>query len=254
MSYPVRCSQLINRALQRGNWEGATLGSTPFITMQEMVESANASIAAWWDIILGQTGSAQLCRAQNPFQIQTQLAPITLPSGLVLPVGVYPLPADFYRSVSLDVNIPSVNQYPISGIPYNEEQRNIFMAIPFLGWGYPGTPICYMIQNPNIALRPIPNGSYMLQLNYYPVAPQMAGPDSSLESYSGWEEWVVLDVAVKVALKHGNYELFPSLEGRKTQEEKRIRGAVPNIDSGSPERMHVTNPVQWSDDSTNFGW
>jgi hypothetical protein len=230
------------------------LGSQPSLTMQEMVESANASIAAWWDVILGQTGSAQLCRAQNPFQITTQLAPITLPSGQILPVGVYPLPADFYRSVSLDINIPSVSQYPLSGIPYNEEQRNIFMAIPFLGWGYPGTPICYMIQNPNIALRPVPNGTYALQLNYYPVAPQMAGPDSSLESYSGWEEWIVLDMSVKIALKYGYFESVPSLESRKMAEERRIRAAVPSIDTGSPERMHVTNPVSWSDDSTNFGW
>ena len=254
MSYPVRGSQLITRALQRGNWEGAVLGSTPFITMQEMVESANTSIAAWWDIVLGQTGSAQLVRAQNPFQIQTQLAPITLPSGQVLPVGVYPLPGDFYRAVSLDINIPSVSQYPLSGIPYNEEQRNIFMALPFLGWGYPGTPICYMIQNPNIALRPIPNGAYALQLNYYPVAPQLAGPSSSLESFSSWEEWVVLDMAQKIALKGGYLESIPTLEGLKMSEERRIRTAVPNVDSGSPERMHVTNPVQWSDDSTNFGW
>lgn len=253
MSYPVRGGQLINRALQRGNWEGLVLGSQPALTMQEMVESANQSVAAWWDIVLGQTGSAQLCRAQNPFQIFTQLAPITLPSGIVLPVGVYPLPADFYRAVSLDVNIPSVSQYPLSGIPYNEEQRNIFMSIPFLGWGYPGTPICYMIQNPNLALRPVPNGSYALQLNYYPVAPQMAGPDSSLEGYSGWEEWIVLDMSVKIALKY-DATLIPLLEGRKMAEERRIRGAVPNIDMGSPERMHVTNPVSWSDDSTNFGW
>jgi hypothetical protein len=242
VSYPVKLGDLMSRSLQRANLEGANTGDAPFITDAELTNEINSSVAKWWDMLIGSTFAGQIARAQYQF-------------STVANQSTYALPGDFARQISLDAFIIQAPPYGAwTCTPYNEEQRNQFTLMPVLGWGVLGNPVYYQIQYPSLSLRPIPNGVFTMQLNYFPVAPRLMDREDQLDSIQGWEEYIVLDVAVKLLIKDGQTDLIPLLEGRRQEEISRITAAAKNLDQGQPERMHQTRPLEWEQDGFGIGY
>ena len=244
MSYPVKLADLMARSLQRANLEGANQGDAPFVTDAELTNEINSSIAKWWDMLIGSTFAGQIARAQYAF---TTSATGIVSNGVTLPLGVYPLPGDFARLISLDAYVSGIPNQAVSCIPYNEEQRNAWNLLPAGGLAAPFARIAYMIQYPNLCLKQNPSAGTAMQLNYFPVAPRLGDREDQLDSIQGWEEYVILDVAVKLLIKDGAPEIIGLLEGRRQEEAARIMAAAPALDQGSPERMHQTRPLEWEE-------
>lgn len=206
----------------------------------EVIDNINTSISPWYDMVLGSTFAGQFVRA--PWNITTSQG-----------VSVYANAPNFYRSISVDAYLTG-STIPVDCDPYQEEQRNIWAQLLFTGWVY-GQPIMYQIQGTNLSFRPFPQGNVQITVNYYPTPPVLMSGNDTLDSVAGWEEYVVLDAAIKCALKDGQLDIVQTLEGLKQEQEQRILAAAPNRDQGAPERHHVTRGLDWSDDDGSWmGW
>lgn len=206
--------------LQRANLEGAT----GFITTAELTDYINGSIAEWSDEVRGTTWGGTYSRSSYTF---------TTTNG----TASYPLPADFLSLLSVDVN--AGGSAVISAKPFQEEQRNVFRNFPvFFGWDF-STPVYYQRQGTNIVFLPTPLGSYSVTLNYVPTAPVLTDPDDSIDCINGWEEFIILDSAIKCLTKAGEIETIPTLERARERQRERIRAMASRGDQSAAEHVHV---------------
>lgn len=221
MAYPVTLGTLSERVLQRANLEGGS----PFIKPYELTDLINGSVAEWVDEVRGTTWNGSYTRSSYSFTSVGQQR-------------LYALPQDFLSLISVDISIAGGSPV-ITARAYQEEQRNAFLSFPLLGgWGL-NQPIWYQVQGPNISFIPTPQGPYTIILNYTPTAPVLAASDDSIDSVNGWEEFIVLDAAIKCLIKAGENETIPVLTQRLESQRQRIRSMAPRRDQQTAERVHV---------------
>lgn len=241
MAYPVSLAQLKARVLQRTNLEGA-VGSNKLITLEELTDDINQSISKWYDEVRGTTWNGAYYRAPFTFMTSNVIGSSTQnpPAN-----AIYALPADFLSATSVDCFIsPSM---VISATAFQEEQRNWYRFwTGAVGW-FLGTTIYYQIQGagsggtPYIVFLPPPQSIFQIQVNYVPVAPVLQDPENSIDSINGWEEFIVLDSAIKLLMKTGRQEEIPIFMQMMEQERQRIRKMAPRRDQYQAERVHEVN-------------
>lgn len=221
MATNVTLEQLMLRVRQRSNLEGATA----FITDAELIDNINQSIANWWDLVRLTTFQGQISRVQWPI--------VTVANQ-----SLYALAPNNSSVISVDANI-SGNSYAISAMPYQEEQRNMFKLLPFVGWSFGAVQsVWYQIQGTNINFLPTPTAGYNVTVNYVPTAPILSAPYDTLNSVNGWEEYVVLDAAMKCLIKTGNTEMLAALQPYLAREQTRIEQAAALQDMNASEGVH----------------
>jgi hypothetical protein len=228
--YQVDATTLINRVRQRSNTEGLSES----ITDVEILDHINQSFAKWYDLVRGQTWAGQYYRKSFPFQTTPAVFGTTFPIADPPPGQLYQLPSDF-------LNLISVTCFLNTGIPliaesFNEEERNKFRWWP-IGW-WASTPIFYQLWGNNISFIPAPQSVFQVTINYTPVAPRLYNLTDSMDSINGFEEYIVLDSAVKVLIKTGEKEMVGILEGRRQEESERIKLMAPRRDQTAPEKFH----------------
>lgn len=229
MAYLVTLATLSERVLQRANLEGASA----FIKPYELTDLINGSIAEWCDEVRGTTWNGTYTRSDYTFDTERD-------------TQAYDLPFDFLSLISVDVFI-APNSPVITAQPYQEEQRNAFRNLPLMyAWGF-ARPIYYQVQGTNISFIPVPQGAYQVTVNYVPVAPQLEDPADTIDCINGWEEFIVLDAAIKCLTKAGELETIPVLERALEKQRQRIRAMAPRRDQQGAERVHVVQ-------NTNDGW
>ncbi len=229
MAYPVSLAQLVQACRQRSNLEGAQA----FIPDVEITALLNQSIAKWYDEVRGTTWGGQYYRSQYPFLTSpgtNNPTPFVNPP----PGSYYPLPPDFLALTSLDVAI-SPSTFIITCKPMPEEMRNAFRVWP-VGWLF-NTTVYYQIWGQNLVFFPIPDASYQCQLNYVPTAPQLTQPQSTIDCINSWEEYIILDTAIKMLIKDGQTDMVQVLSGRLLEEQARIRAMAYRRDM-NPEVAH----------------
>jgi hypothetical protein len=232
VTYPVALSQLIVRVRQRSNIEGATA----FITDPELTDYINGSIADWYDMVRLSTFGGQYYR--NTF-------PITTVGG----VSAYALPSNMASVISVDASLGSTQ--PISCIRYQEEQRNWFKLLTLFGW-FVNQAVWYQLQGANINFAPVPQSAFAVVINYVPTAPILSQPTDQLDSINGWDEWIVLDAAIKCLVKDGQGDMIPSLTGMRETQAARIRAAAPQRDMNQSEGVHETGRWSGYDEDGSF--
>lgn len=92
----------------------------------------------------------------------------------------------------------------------------------------------YLIRGGLIFLVPEPSWTGTLRLSYIPHATAFASDADTKDTINRWSEWVVLDAAIKCALKEGT-SIKPYLEMRD-RVEKRIR-TMGDQDRGAPKQV-----------------
>jgi hypothetical protein len=227
VSTPVSLATLMQRVRQRANLEvGAATSAVSAFPDSEVIDAINVSIYEWWDMIRLTTFGGQYARVQ--FQIT-----------IVANQSLYPLPANCASIISVDAFLSGLgSSYPVNAQPYQEEQRNQFSQFPFsVGVFGPGNA-WYQKQGENINFIPQPPSSYLFQVNYVPTAPQLQSPSGYLNSFNGWEEWIVCDAALTLLIKDGQTDIIPLIEARKAQQAERIRWAAAQADMNASEGVH----------------
>jgi hypothetical protein len=225
--------------LQRANLEG----SDEFITPPELIGEINTSLAEWHDLVTATTWNGTQVRRRYNFTTTASTSPVPYVSPP--PGSFYPLPQAFLRLLSVDIAIS--NNLVITAQAFQEENRNIFKYYPVGAWIW-NQPIYYQLQDNNIVFIPGPIGQFQVQVNFVPTAPQLARPLDTFDSINSWEEFIVLDVAIKLLIKDGQTDMIQVLEGLREAQRARIKSLAPKRDQQTAEMIHETfdmSPWQW---------
>ena len=115
----------------------------------------------------------------------------------------------------------------------------MFKLLPFVGWSFGAVQsVWYQIQGTNINFLPTPTAGYNVTVNYVPTAPVLSNPSDYINSINGWEEYIVLDAAIRCLMKDGQLDIIPLLQGLQAREEKRILQAAAQQDMNASEGVH----------------
>lgn len=146
-------------------------------------------------------------------------------------VSTVALPADFYKisDSGLWWLITASDRLQID--KYNPIDAHV--PAYEAGWLASG-PVYYRLRAFEIRLVPQPTAAYQLQLFYIPCAQRLTQDVSTFEGYDGWEEWVVLDAATKIATSEQNDASM--LMNERALVFERIRRAA-NRDRAKPQKV-----------------
>lgn len=165
----------------------------------------------------------------------------------------YPLPSDFYKmflvEVALNTNDP--NSY-VTLRKFQKIQQNL--------WNYPNvytfygiTNLRYRIEGNQIHLVPMPTGGQTLRINYAPRPPVLMADTDTFDGISGWEDYVVVDAAIKAMNKEeSDVSVFMA---QKQALLARITEVAENRDIGEPQTVSDSRMrnFSWADGDGSYG-
>jgi hypothetical protein len=131
----------------------------------------------------------------------------------------YPLPASFYKLLGVDQVFSSGQSGTVK--PFQFGERNSYRA-------YSGT-------------------GEVLTLSFIPIMPALSGDSDTFDGINGWEEYIVIDAAIKALLKEESD--ISALMAQKAAITKRINECAPNRDAGMPDRVTDVYAVQPFDEA-----
>lgn len=233
MSRLVDLTTLQGRTLQRANVQ--TASNNALFTTAELTDNINEGLAELYDIIIGVQDQPYYLASANFSTTGTKDTYTIGPAG---DIAI----SDFYKGKGLDVTYGQQNV--ITARPFMWSERNRYKWIP--GRIY-NQPVFYQftgksgalatVANDSIKLIPQPSGIFQCTLWYYPVlAPLVVGADK-FDGIMGFEEFAVLDAAIKLLTKQERFEHAQLLAGMQAAEKQRILEAIPTHDAESPPRV-----------------
>ncbi len=216
---------LITMARQLAEQEVST-----FISEPEIVFRLNARIAQLYDMLVA---------ADADRFVQEASLTTTSASG---PPWTVELPADFYQIRGLDF-VSGRSRYPLE--PYTLQERNFdggSSGWPFsdrssiryrvAGQGFVSDDVGDLVDLLHFDCNP---GNSTLALYYVPAAPQLVDGEDVLNGVNGWEDWIVLKVAIDMMNKE---ESDPSaLMAQCSEIEQRVKHLSTTRDSGRAPRV-----------------
>lgn len=112
-------------------------------------------------------------------------------------------------------------------------------------WGVPGQPISYRLFRdkqgvPGLIFAPVPPSAYTIRVFYVTPFLDLSLDLDTFDGRDGWEEWVVIDSAIKCRVKSD--EGIRDLQTEREKVEARIRDQMrsPDLDRPSSIRDTVT--------------
>ena len=181
----------------------------------ELNDYINESIAELRDLLI-------TARGQTYFSV---VATQALTTG----VTSYDLPLDFYQLLSVRHDLTS-SSYAME--PFDDLEEPMLLTIATRG---ASVVLKYRLRDTSIDILPAPLTGQSIVYRYIPTAPRLYGDDDTLAAW-GWEEYVLVDAARKVATKDQEWELVSALNGDKASLRTRIQSLASKRDAGRPER------------------
>lgn len=193
----------------------ADMVNSDFVTDAEWLSYINGSLAELYDVLLQKYGADYY--VATPYEFTTTTA------------ERYPLPADFYKLLGVDLRWPGAPSGYIALRPFNFAERNNF--------GSSGAPavareIRYRLNGNNLWLRPSPQAGQGMVLHYAPRLTRLVNDSDVADGVSGWEQLVVVDAARKALIKEESD--VSALLAEKADLVARIEAAAENRDAASP--------------------
>jgi len=137
--------------------------------------------------------------------------------------ATYSLPTNFYKLKGVD--------YPVNGIQAPMEKYSFMDRNKYI---YNDVILRYRIVGSNIVFTPIP-AAQTITLWYVPAPADLAADSDTFDGINGWEDFVVVDAAIKCVIKQ---EQDPSpLMAEKNDLVSRINAMKEARDIGQPEVM-----------------
>lgn len=214
----VTLAQLKTRARQRADME-----NSGFIQNSELVSYINASVAELYDLLVSKYGEDYF--VASPFSITTTAN-----------VDQYALPTDMYKLLGVDLQLDTSNNW-VSLKRFEFAERNIpqIWDIKFVDF------IRYRLFGGNLKLSPVPQANQKLRLWYIPLPTALVADSDTLDGFNGYDEYVVVDVAIKMLNKE---ESDPSaLMAEKAALKLRIEQMAEGRDAGQPAKVQDINSL-----------
>lgn len=179
MASTVTLLSMRNQARQRADMENST-----FVSDSELTGYINSSIKDLYD------------RLQNAGEFYN------LSSSNISIVGntdTYSLPSDFYKLQGVDLVVDALGN-GVTLKPFQFSQRNSYLFTPT--WNVVGLSyLRYMLQGDSIKFVPMPSGATTAKVWYTKAFTNLSGDADTFDGINGWEEFVIIDAAMKMAIK-----------------------------------------------------
>jgi hypothetical protein len=197
--------------------ERADIENDPHITDPEITRFVNQSIAALHGKLV------QL--SEDDFTATQTIATVAGVSG-------YALSVKFYKLISVEITANG-NTRRAERWTWAEHARYRSASS---SWSLPRQPISYrLVGSDAIELRPAPDGVYDVTV-YCALAQEALVADADVyDGRDGWEEWVVLDAAIKCKTK--SEESVTDLVRERAEVMARIEAAMGTKDQALPDRV-----------------
>lgn len=216
MANTVTLAQLRTRASER-----ADMVDSQFISPTEQLSYINASYAELYDLLVAS------------FEDYYTLSPLafTISSG-----NTYALPTGFYKLRGVDLVLSSTESIPLR--KFNFAERNARdLSLSVRG----GKEVQYRIVGDTLHLQPAASAAGNYQLWYIPIYTPLAAESDTVNGIQAWEEYIVVDVAIKMLTKEESDT--SSLEREKANLLRRIQAMAANRDVDQPERISDTSEM-----------
>lgn len=201
------------RAEVRGR---ADIENDPHVTDAEITRYVNQSIAALHGLLVQ--------ASEDDFTATQTITTVAGTSG-------YALGATFYKLISVEATINGfIRQLDRWTWAEHAVYRNAST------WSLVSQPISYRLVGADaIEFRPTPDGVYTVVVYFAPAAVQLAADGDTYDGRDGWEEWVVLDSAIKAKTK--SEESVTDLVRERAEVMARIMVAFGTKDQARPDRV-----------------
>lgn len=230
----LECRQRVNKEVSQ------------FYTFQEMNSMVSQSYKELYDILIQKFGNDYFIASPFTYITTGQIDPVTQ-------AQTFPLPNDFYKLMRVEVALNG-------GDPNSWVTLRQFDAIQANLWNFPNvytfygiTNLRYRIWGANLQIVPIASAGQTIRIWYSPRPNQLLNPTDTLDAISGWEEYIVADVCIKMLAKEeSDSSIFME---QKAALMKRIEEAAENRNVGEPQTVSdsKTRNFAWSDSSGEFG-
>lgn len=217
MSRPVTLAALLASARDRANME-----SSLFITDAQVESYIQASGTFLYDQILSAWG-------ERYFFSQEDIDTVTFKAYINLP-------DDFYRLLKIGWAQGSGDPIRLEPFQDDEEWSDAF-------WGNAGTwgqmsPPRYQVRGNRVYFDPEPTSVETITVQYVPIMREIddvGPPPVTFEGVNGWEEFIILDVAIKMRIKEESD--VRALQQERQLQMERIKDMAPNRDVGRTPRV-----------------
>jgi len=170
-------AQLRSRAAERADM---TVSSTSFVTTSELNGYLSASYARLYNM---------LADAEPERFVTTAVV------NAVTGTATYAVPADHYRTMGVDYRVNATDWTSLYRL--NLRERNRYAA------GTGGRAFAYLLSGGNLVLYPAPTTGQTYRHLYLPTPADLTGQVDAytVDGISGFEEFLVLDAAIKMLHK-----------------------------------------------------
>lgn len=229
----VSLADLRTQVRQRADME-----NSQFVTDPELTTYINQSAFELYDLLVAAYGD----------DYYMTIAPSFVSDGIS---DTYPLPDDLYKLLGVDI---SANGQPGTWrplMPFGINERN---RAP---WGIPGSVPAPVFADPQYRLRsnslwfePLPAGGQYLRTLYIPRMTKLVADGDLLDGVSGWDEYVIVDAAIKCKTKEQTDT--QELQLAKMTLKARIDNMKRDRNAGQPKTTQRTRRNLWGQDVPGF--
>jgi hypothetical protein len=207
--------------------ERADMENSRFISDAELTRYINASISELYDLLIASRG-------ENYYITSTTFST----SG---GVDSYSLPAGMLKVMGVDLVRGTNEAYTLKSFKWQErnQSREPYFFNDSLN-------LRYQIRANEIVFSPVPKGGQTIKLWYVPAFQNLSGGSDSFDGINGWEEYVIIDSAIKMKSKEESP--VDELLLAKQEMKARILQASSGRDSTEPARVVDTQGIgrsQW---------
>lgn len=140
--------------------------------------------------------------------------------------------------------------------PFDLAERNKYEA--GAGGNEQGIPTYYHVDYDSTAIRIIPecDGSYNVRFWCLTNHSDLSSDSDTFDGILGWEDWVVFDVAVRIAVRDANVnDNYQFLVAERDKIERRIRDAAKKLQRDKPGRRLPTRERRLElEDANRWHW
>ena len=227
------------------NYVPSTTNVNFFVTDPELISYINQSYFELYDLLIQKYGDDYFIAPPLQFSTDGQSQFYPLPDGTV-----YSGAPAFYKVLGFDLNLsPQNNQSFITIPPFMFAERNRY-SIPNMQAFYGLTNLRYRLSGNNAWFTPIPAAGQIIRIWYMPRLSPLVNLTDVCDGVSGWTEYIINDVAIKMMQKEESDVTVLALQ--KAELIRRIEAAAENRDAGNPQVVSDSQSQNWF--GSDAGW
>jgi len=221
MADTITLATLKTRARERADME-----NSEFVSDTELVSYINSSYSALYDLLVS--------RFEQYYTLKSEF---TVAQGS----NTQALPADFYKLEAVDFKIGSDWTTVTKWNLMDRNRRRQLLRLDYRNIN----PRQYRVVGNNIEFLPEDSADGDYRIWYTPRLTRLSADTDTIDAVNGWEEYIVVDAAIKMLNKEESDVSALLIEKRELEE--RIEAMAENRD-GEPEIITDLMPRAWDND------